>query len=581
MDTTDDALISTMREDRAQQRRLAGARRLTMLVGTAFGMAMLIAAGLRSREVGDATNFLSFPAYGSKSKAADVDDASPASDDAVAVAASSSSVTEVVLTYEDFIENSDVKKYLEDDKGLDLSTASVDTLLKYVPHRLVVEIDLDLIKGDVGEEATEGFIAFNLIQMNDSGDKYTGSLFTILKYSTGELAHVYPTYAAEDDMHFCGLKLKDSSTFVLAGNTGTSERGPKYTLDWKSGDFTLLADGTEENCHDIQWSYEGRNLWQPGSDLNVVETKVSNGDTVSSVAMAGYASDINHVGLLSQDSVTVASSRMTNAIIKAHVETSEIVWVAGGVNGTMAIETLSGETLAAGESLYYGQHNAEYFGEDEYMMFDNNYDQDAASRLLIISIDEDAETITEEWQYVFEEYPWGYSPFFGDNDRMIGGNLLGTFWPLTLSGSDYEDVRYEAKVVEVVRETKDVAWSLEVYGQQECEDKECERSNNVGWKMYSAERFFVAPVVYNVTCGSGTLSFTTQNNFKQLNPYDGTYVLADKSSGDTVASGDLTWLPHWRATDLVGITFDSDGETSKTLTVTNQFGDETVKDITC
>ncbi|KAH8076157.1 voltage-gated potassium channel [Aureococcus anophagefferens] len=528
MDTTDDALISTMREDRAQQRRLAGARRLTMLVGTAFGMAMLIAAGLRSREVGDATNFLSFPAYGSKSKAADVDEASPASDDAVAVAASSSSVTEVVLTYEDFIENSDVKKYLEDDKGLDLSTASVDTLLKYVPHRLVVEIDLDLIKGD---------------------------------YSTGEIAHVYPTYAAEDDMHFCGLKLKDSSTFVLAGNTGTSERGPKYTLDWKSGDFTLLADGTEENCHDIQWSYEGRNLWQPGSDLNVVETKVSNGDTVSSVAMAGYASDINHVGLLSQDSVTVASSRMTNAIIKAHVETSEIVWVAGGVNGTMAIETLSGETLAAGESLYYGQHNAEYFGEDEYMMFDNNYDQDAASRLLIISIDEDAETITEEWQYVFEEYPWGYSPFFGDNDRMIGGNLLGTFWPLTLSGSDYEDVRYEAKV--------------------ECEDKECERSNNVGWKMYSAERFFVAPVVYNVTCGSGSLSFTTQNNFKQLNPYDGTYVLADKSSGDTVASGDLTWLPHWRATDLVGITFDSDGETSKTLTVTNQFGDETVKDITC
>ena len=140
---------------------------------------------------------------------------------------------------------------------------------------------------------------------------------------------------------------------------------------------------------------------------------------------------------------------------------------------------------------------------------------------------------------------------------------------------------HEAKIVEVVRDTKDIAWSLEVYGVQDCDDKECERSNNVGWKMYSAERFFTSPAVYNVTCTSGSLSFTTQNNFKQLNPYDGTYVLADKSSGDTVASGDLTWLPHWRATDLVGITFDSDGETSKTLTVTNQFGDETVKDITC
>ena len=252
---SDDALIATLRDDRAAQRRLTGARRLTLMVGTAFGMAMLIAAGLRSREVADATNFLSFPAYGSKKGGAsstDVDDA--VHDDADVAVVDSSSRTEVVLTYEDFIENADVKKYLEDDKGLDLDSVDVDELLKYVPHRLVIEIDLDLIKGDVGESATDGFIAFNLIQMNDSGDKYTGSLFTILKYSTGEIAHVYPTYAAEDDMHFCGLKLKDSKTFVLAGNTGTSERGPKYTLDWKSGDFTLLADGTEENCHDIQWS---------------------------------------------------------------------------------------------------------------------------------------------------------------------------------------------------------------------------------------------------------------------------------------------------------------------------------------
>ena len=63
---SDDALIATLRDDRAAQRRLTGARRLTLMVGTAFGMAMLIAAGLRSREVADATNFLSFPAYGSK-----------------------------------------------------------------------------------------------------------------------------------------------------------------------------------------------------------------------------------------------------------------------------------------------------------------------------------------------------------------------------------------------------------------------------------------------------------------------------------------------------------------------------------
>ena len=58
---------------------------MTMLVGTAFGMAMIIAAGLRSRGAEDATNFLSFPAVDSKKSK---DSTTDGSDDGLAQVAS-------------------------------------------------------------------------------------------------------------------------------------------------------------------------------------------------------------------------------------------------------------------------------------------------------------------------------------------------------------------------------------------------------------------------------------------------------------------------------------------------------------
>ena len=55
------------------------------------------------------------------------------------------------------------------------------------------------------------------------------------------------------------------------------------------------------------------------------------------------------------------------------------------------------------------QHNLEYFGEGEYMMFDNNFNStesggsynfvgDGQSRLLIVKVDEEASIATLEWE---------------------------------------------------------------------------------------------------------------------------------------------------------------------------------------
>merc|ERR1712196_741433 len=111
-------------------------------------------------------------------------------------------------------------------------------------------------------------------------------------------------------------------------------------------------------------------------------------------------------------------------------------------------------------TLWMGQHNVEYFGEQEYMMFDNAYDPTTDtfvgdSRLLVVRVDEEASTATLVW-----EYKLGYnSSVFGDNDRLPTGNLLASGWPAKPTAT----VNYDAQIVEVVRGTGEVAWSAEVY----------------------------------------------------------------------------------------------------------------------
>ena len=52
----------------------------------------------------------------------------------------------------------------------------------------------------------------------------------------------------------------------------------------------------------------------------------------------------------------------------------------------------------------------------------------------------------------------GYSPHFGDADRLPTGNILGCYWPeATTAATPYDEL-----VVEVVRDTKESAFELEV-----------------------------------------------------------------------------------------------------------------------
>ena len=132
--------------------------------------------------------------------------------------------------------------------------------------------------------------------------------------------------------------------------------------------------------------------------------------------------DQNHAQLVEDDAVAYISSRSTNGIVKVNTTDDATVWVLGGEYGHFNITDFDGTTYPPGATLWAGQHNAEYFGDAEFCMFDNQYDMGNNSRLLCVTIDdEDARLASLTWEYQFDDY----STHFGDNDRLPTGNMLG------------------------------------------------------------------------------------------------------------------------------------------------------------
>ena len=131
------------------------------------------------------------------------------------------------------------------------------------------------------------------------------------------------------------------------------------------------------------------------------------------------------------------------------------------------------------------------------------------------------------------------------------------------------------KVQEVVRDTSEVAFELQVYGKKTCESGTCDVEE--GWLMYSVERFYTEPMVYNTACGAKKFSFDTANTHKMASSSSGTYTIYDEK-GDSVATGDITWEPHWQRTSVdVDYSFSAGGS----IEVVNQYGSSSTTAFTC
>jgi hypothetical protein len=323
-------------------------------------------------------------------------------------------------------------------------------------------------------------------------------------------------------------------------------------------------------------SYDGTLVWQADGRTAVKSWDATTGAVVASFEETDIA-DPNHVQVTDEDGVAYISSRQTDAIVKAKTDGGDVLWTLGGPDGDFAIEDgKAGENLttyAAGTSVWRGQHNAEYVGDDEYCLFDNQESTGRNSRLVCVVLYEHRGVA----EISFEKDLGSYTPHFGDNDRLPTGNQLAVHWPSTVDVDDQYDVR----VLEVVRGSLDVAYELKVVGLA-CDSAEaCDKGLTDRWTSYSAERLYAAPLVWNATCADGALSFAAANAVKQPNKYRATYEVTERPVKRTASvGGDFEFAAYWRPAAVAGV--DVSSLTGPLLlTVTNAFGDAASVDVDC
>lgn len=482
---------------------------------------------------------------------------------------------DITLTYTDFTKFPAVKRFLIR-QGIDIDgNVTKDHLYKYVPREVVVRINPALVKHEIGEMAMGGHVAFDLVFMNTT-NQYLASYFCVIDIY-GNLTTVVPLYSEREELIYrpLGLKLKNSSTFII-GAGEVSIVGPRVMLNWKTGDWEFIADKKKGNAHDIQMGYARETFWQP----TLGEFDINTGDEVKTFTIKDTF-DVNHAQLIQEDATAILSSRGTSSILKVNARSGVVHWTLGGEYGDAPIIDLDGSRYEKGASLWHGQHNAEYFGDGEYMMFDNQYNNNNNSRMLIVEY-HGSGSAEITWAYEMD----GYTPHFGDCDRLPTGNILGCAWPQVVYQSENPD--FDVRALEVVRSTNETAWEMTVYGER-CinghkeNEAECGRTLGQGWTMYSVERFYTKPLVYNVTCSrhghEHQVYFNTHNIFKQNNYYEGNFRVVTKLDG-VLQRKTFDFTPHWRET-IIQTNFSAIPREKYYVYVENQWKDENMVEFEC
>lgn len=500
----------------------------------------------------------------------------------------SSEYFEIEINQQDFFNFASISKWLND-KGLNNSSSPVE-LSYYLPQKISVRCNpLNVMGGhedkSIGADAMGGYVVFAMQNKNNSG--YYSSSFTIVMDLRGNIHNIQPTmHHFADDFHFISLKpfYSDPSYFIGGLDIAQNQDGPVYLWNWdgtREKEYVKLLNGSQVDCHDVTESVGEEAAWMTSNGDGFKKMNLKTGAKEFLAQFPGYIQDPNHVQMVDDDTIAIVSSRMNNAIVKVNVTTSEIVWIAGGPNGTLDLIDEKGRKYAAGSmSLWSGQHNVEYFGDDEYYLFDDGTHVFSgghtkvhnSSRLMVVKVDEEANTAHISWMYDLGVW----TPIYGDNDRLPTGNALGALWTGQRTTRDFDN---QAQIIEVTKQG-DMAWEMNVYGNNSWK----ESNTFAGWMIYAAERIYEAPLVSRIMCtdsGSGvgkTLSFVTHNIFKQTSLYDGKYAVYN-SSGHLQVNEAFKFKPFWKDTQVtvdLPKTCSCDGS----LHVTNQYGTKTKKTLT-
>ena len=302
------------------------------------------------------------------------------------------------------------------------------------------------------------------------------------------------------------------------------------------------------DSHDAQKSALADATWRPSEDEGIYLVDAATGEllykaNVSAPPAVHGTDNFNHLTFTDEDTIAWLNCRNCNSITKYDVVDQRTLWRAGGLHGDFDLIDLDGRRYTPGThayadlhhgvaSMWAGSHNGEYWGDGEYWMFNNGYAYmtDAAvsngtanfssagndgtfdgkfrggfrfesSSVMMLKIDEDARTARVAFEYAVEQ-----TLVYGDADRMPTANIVSCNWPARPNQGSYEWRAFELQrawdgqsdTPGTLDDGARLAWQLEVYGPAD------HRRNGtlMGWVAYSVERWFDAPLVYNVSCAA-------------------------------------------------------------------------------
>ena len=501
-----------------------------------------------------------------------------------------------------------VDQGFKDPMALAQTEAGRGRLLPYLPARFTIDMDARAVAGDLGNVATEGYLTFNIYTAHFN-DGFNTASWNVVMDLQGKLHQFSPARSVDavGRVHFCGLKNYDEDTLVMIQSANESAGGHAFKWNWRNDEYTRIGAGGSGHgtygCHDIQFAHpgsaeHGEAFWAPGpnpscaENNNVTLVEAATGKQIGGfeTGFADCVADVNHAQLLEDDTSSILSLRAISAIAKYEIDKSGFgatrKWIIGGDEGNWPI--VHGDvTYPPGATVWDGQHNAEYMGDNEVWMFDDKGMQNQ-SRLLIVKVNEDDNIAEIVW-----DYPLGLlAQVYGDCDPLPSGNILASYWRSTYGNKSAYD-QTQCGVMEVTRETKEVAWHLRVFG-RECPDEDCQLLwDKSGWTMYSVERFYEKPVLPSIqtprvgatisppSCAGGVLSFTAWNTFKVSSRREGHYSLLGRETGETLATGTFLFEAHWRPTNVT-VAVDLISDTVETeLVLQNNHGATTHFNMTC
>ena len=606
---------------------------LPLLIGAVFAATRTIAAPRRLIRRSPA-----------RYRAAEARRAGPDAASAPAAAAADSKDGEPYELDIDLASHASVRKFLAR-RGVDPDGAR-DALTDWLPLSVRLRVWPSRVRAHVGEAALGGYVGFSL-QLKDSvAGTASPDLVTytvVLELRTGALVAVLPTNGG---LSFDALKPLDPTHLLLGGNVNSTEKGRTYSWAWHDGDearaLATLGRGRLANSHDVQWSRKTGSYWVPANHDGVYEVDAHSGATLAEYfnftprlnheADQATWSGPNHLtivddadeaaandadaaaGLAADDGARGArrtaappppryayiNYRSVNAFVKLDLTTSRVVWIAGGHHGTLTLVSRDGTRYAPGTpeysnlnhgvaSLWSGAHNAEWFGEDRFWLFDNAFNMGVAkvtgedkftqrvSRVVEVVVDEAAATATEVWSWAIG--PLGTHAYaYGDADRLPTGNVVTCDWPFTQDAA----TPYSWRALEVERASYEPAWELVV-----ADDASLWRNRSTGgWYGYSVERWYTAPLVWDARCAGGEdggatrLSWRAASQFKEHFTAPGRYVARDGATGEVVAAAGFSFAAHWLPVAL-DVRLERANATSYTIEVTNEFDVTSTQTVTC